>query len=127
MDSHLDRDMADSTFRSVKDCEQDQEYMFQTYSWIISFVFTGEDDDEALRRARNACENLQVIKLDISLGEGRISVQASGVHDSRHDTLRADDEGRVEGWSHTYQHGIGESQVSRGRSMQIYRDERDDC
>ena len=30
LDSHLDRDMADSTFRSGRDCEEDHEYMSQT-------------------------------------------------------------------------------------------------
>ena len=54
LDSHLDRDMADSTFRSGRDCEEDHEYMLQTYSGMISFVFMVDDDDEALHRARNA-------------------------------------------------------------------------
>ena len=68
LDFHLDRDMLDSTFRSGRDCEEDHEYTSQTYGGIISFVVTGKDDDEALRRARNACENLRVINLAISLG-----------------------------------------------------------
>ena len=42
--------------------------MSQTYGGMISFVATGEQDDEALRRDRNACENLRVINLVISLG-----------------------------------------------------------
>ena len=53
-------------------------------------------------------------------------MRASGVHDSRHDALIAEDEGRVEGRAHTYHRGIGEIQGYRGRSMKIYRDERDD-
>ena len=68
LDSHPDRNMADSTFRSGRDCEEDFEYISQTYRELMSFVVTGEDDDEALRRARNACENLQVINLAVSLG-----------------------------------------------------------
>ena len=48
--------------------------MSQTYRGVISFVVTGEDDDEALCRARNTCENLRVINLTISLGGGQISV-----------------------------------------------------
>ena len=47
LDSHPDRDMADSTFRSGRYCEEDREYMSQTYGGMISFVVTGEDDDEA--------------------------------------------------------------------------------
>ena len=66
--SHPDREMADSTFRSGRDCEEDREYMPQTYGGMISFVVTGEDDDEALRRARIVCENLRVINLAVSLG-----------------------------------------------------------
>ena len=68
LDSRPDRNMADSTFRSGRYCEEDREYMSQTYREVMSFVVTGEDDDEALRRARNACENLCVINLAISLG-----------------------------------------------------------
>ena len=77
--------MVYSKFRSGRDCEDDCEYMSQTYGGVISFVVTGEDDDEALRRARNACENLRVINVAVSLGGGQIYVRASGVHDSRHD------------------------------------------
>ena len=46
--------MVYSKFRSGRDCEDDCEYTSQTYGGVISFVVTGEDDDEALRRARNA-------------------------------------------------------------------------
>ena len=60
--------MADSTFRSGRDCEEDREYMSQTYGGMISFVVTGEDDDKALHRDRNACKNLRIINLVISLG-----------------------------------------------------------
>ena len=102
LDSHLDRDMSDSAFRSGRDYEEYREYMSQTYrGGVISFVVMGEDDDKALLRARNAYKNLRVINLTVSLGGGQISVRASGVHDSRHDTPRAEHEGRVEGRAHT--------------------------
>ena len=42
--------------------------MSQTYGGMISFVITGKDDEKALRRARNVCENLRVINLAVSLG-----------------------------------------------------------
>ena len=42
--------------------------MSHTYVGMISFVITGEDDNEALRRDRNARKNLQVINLVVSLG-----------------------------------------------------------
>ena len=48
-------------------------------------------------------------------------MQASGVHDSRHDTPIPEDEGRVEGRDHAYQRGIVESQESCGRSTQLAR------
>ena len=35
---------------------------------MISFVVTGEDDGEALCRARNACKNLRGVNLAVSLG-----------------------------------------------------------
>ena len=50
--------MADSTFQSIRDCEEDRKYMSQTYGGMILFLVTGKDDDEALRRSRNACEKL---------------------------------------------------------------------
>ena len=53
MDSRPDRDVADSTFRYGRYCEEDHEYMSQTYGGMISFVVTGEYYDEALRRASN--------------------------------------------------------------------------
>ena len=31
LDSHPDRDMVDSTFRSGRDCEEDREYMSHTH------------------------------------------------------------------------------------------------
>ena len=68
LESHPDRYMADSTFRSGRDCEEDRKYMYQTYVGMISFVVTGKDDDEALYRARNACKNLRVINLAVLLG-----------------------------------------------------------
>ena len=58
LDSHPDRDMAKSTLRSGRDCKEDREYMYQTYGGgDILFVLV-EDNTEALRRSRNACENL---------------------------------------------------------------------
>ena len=60
--------MVDSTFQSSRDCDEDREYMSQTYGWMISFVVTGEDNDETLCRASNACENLRVINLTVSFG-----------------------------------------------------------
>ena len=68
LDSHPDRNMAESTFRSSRDCKEDREYMSQTYGGVISLVVTGEDDNEALCRARNVCKNLQVINLAVLLG-----------------------------------------------------------
>ena len=50
--------MADSTFRSGRGCEEDREYMSQTYVGMIYFVVTGKEKGEALRRARNPCKNL---------------------------------------------------------------------
>ena len=41
--------------------------MSQTYGGMTSFVVTGEDNDKAIRRARNACENFRVINLAVSL------------------------------------------------------------
>ena len=38
---------------------------------MIFFVFTGEEDNKALSRARNACKNLQFINLVVSLGGGK--------------------------------------------------------
>ena len=60
--------MADLTFRSGRDCEEDCEYISQTYGGMISFVVTGEDNNEALCRARNECENLRVVNLAVSFG-----------------------------------------------------------
>ena len=95
--------------------------MSQTYGGMISFVVTCEEYDEALIRDRNACENIRVINIAVSLGGSRFSVQASGVHDSRHDTPRAQEKRRFEGRSHTYNRGIGESQGSCGQSTQLTR------
>ena len=53
LDSHPDRNMAESTFRYGRYCKEDCEYMSQTYGGVISFVVTGEDDGKALSRARN--------------------------------------------------------------------------
>ena len=53
-------------------------------------------------------------------------MQASGVHDSRHDTLREEDEERAEGRDNMYQSRIEKSHGSRGQSTQIYCDERYD-
>ena len=50
--------MTDCTFRSGRDCVEDREYMSQTYRGMTSFVFNGKDDDEELRRARNARKSL---------------------------------------------------------------------
>ena len=58
LDSHPDRYMAESTFQFGRNCEEDRKYMSQTHRGMISFVVTGEDDNEVLRRARNACGNL---------------------------------------------------------------------
>ena len=68
LDSHPDKYMADLTFRSVRDCEEYCKYMSHTNGGVISFVVTGEDNEEALLRARNPCENLRVINLAVSLG-----------------------------------------------------------
>ena len=38
------------------------------HTGMISFVVTGEDNNEVLHRARNPCENLRVINLAVSLG-----------------------------------------------------------
>jgi len=65
LDSHPDRALADSIFRSGRDSDDD-EYI-QTYGGMISFITIGEGD-EALRRARNVCERLRVINLAVSLG-----------------------------------------------------------
>ena len=58
LSSHQDRYMAGSTFRSGRYCEENREYMPQTYEGNISFAVTGKDDDEALSRDMNACKNL---------------------------------------------------------------------
>ena len=68
LDSRPDRYMSDSMLQSGRDYEEDREYMSQTYGGVISFVVTGKDNEKALRRARNACENLRVINLALSLG-----------------------------------------------------------
>lgn len=65
LDSHPDRYLADSIFRSGRDDDDDD--VIQTYGGMISFVTVGEGD-EALRRARNVCERLRVINLAVSLG-----------------------------------------------------------
>ena len=75
LDYHPDRDMADLTFRSGRDCEEDREYMSQTYEGMISFMVTGEEDVEALNRDRNACENLQVIKISVALEGSNLCVR----------------------------------------------------
>ena len=54
LDSHPDRDMADSTFRSGRDCKENSKHMSQTYKGTIFFVVMGQDDEEALHRARKA-------------------------------------------------------------------------
>ena len=107
LESHPDRYMADLMFQSGRNCEEDREYMYHTHGGMLYFVVTGEDNTEALRRARNACGNLRVINLAISLGGVRIYVQASGVHDSRHDTPREEDEWRVEGRVHMSEERCG--------------------
>eukprot|EP00546_Thalassionema_frauenfeldii_P006926 CAMPEP_0178921392 /NCGR_PEP_ID=MMETSP0786-20121207/15538_1 /TAXON_ID=186022 /ORGANISM="Thalassionema frauenfeldii, Strain CCMP 1798" /LENGTH=477 /DNA_ID=CAMNT_0020595571 /DNA_START=225 /DNA_END=1658 /DNA_ORIENTATION=- len=65
LDSHPDRYLADSIFRSGRDDDDDD--VIQTYGGMISFVTVGEGE-EALRRARNVCEQLRVINLAVSLG-----------------------------------------------------------
>ena len=47
--------MAYLTFQSGRDCDEGREYMSQTYGGMISSVVTDEDENEALRRSRNAC------------------------------------------------------------------------
>ena len=47
--------MSDLTFRSGSDFKEDHKYMSQTYGGMISSVVTDEDENEALRRSRNAC------------------------------------------------------------------------
>uniref|UniRef100_A0A7S1YTW8 cystathionine gamma-lyase n=1 Tax=Trieres chinensis TaxID=1514140 RepID=A0A7S1YTW8_TRICV len=67
LDSHPDRAMADGIYRSGRDDDEDRETNPQTYGGMISFVVIGEGED-ALRRARNVCENLRVVNLAVSLG-----------------------------------------------------------
>ena len=73
LDSHPDRELADTTFRSGRDADMDDEdddgfgTPPQTYGGMISFIVVGEGE-EALRRARNVCEQLKVINLAVSLG-----------------------------------------------------------
>ena len=71
LDSHPDRYMADDIFRSGRDEEDkeddDEDAPPQTYGGMISFIVAGEGE-EALRRARNVCENLRVVNLAVSLG-----------------------------------------------------------
>ena len=68
LDSHPDRALADEIFRSGRDVDDDDEdAAAQTYGGMISFIVIGEGE-EALRRARNVCENLRVINLAVSLG-----------------------------------------------------------
>ena len=69
--------------------------MSHTYVGMISFVITGEDDNEALRRDRNKYEAFESSTSPYCWGGGQISVRASGVHDLRHDILRAEYEGRI--------------------------------
>ena len=45
LDSHPDREMAESAFQSGRDCEEDREYMYQTYGRMISFVVMGKDNE----------------------------------------------------------------------------------
>ena len=58
LDSHLDMHMAESTFQSGRNYEEDRKLMYQTYRGMIYFVVTGKDDDKVLSRARNVYENL---------------------------------------------------------------------
>jgi methionine-gamma-lyase len=70
LDSHPDRALADDIFRSGRDDDHedsDDDLPPQTYGGMISFIVAGEGE-EALRRARNVCENLKVINLAVSLG-----------------------------------------------------------
>mmetsp|Transcript_16897 Transcript_16897/g.24772 ORF Transcript_16897/g.24772 Transcript_16897/m.24772 type:complete len:515 (+) Transcript_16897:150-1694(+) len=67
LDSHPDRGMADEIFKSGRDEDSEEGDVIQTYGGMISFVVKGEGE-EALRRARNVCENLRVINLAVSLG-----------------------------------------------------------
>ena len=50
LDSHPDRYMADLTFRSGRNYKENRKYMSQSYRGMISFVFTSEDDNKALRK-----------------------------------------------------------------------------
>ena len=67
LDSHPDRYLADSIFSSGRDPDSDEDEVKQTYGGMISFITIGEGE-EALRRARNVCEQLRVINLAVSLG-----------------------------------------------------------
>lgn len=67
LDSHPDRELADDIFRSGRDDDMDEDAPPQTYGGMISFIVAGEGE-EALRRARNVCENLRVVNLAVSLG-----------------------------------------------------------
>jgi len=80
LDSHPDRQMADGMYTSGRD-EDDEEGSNQTYGGMVTFIMAG-DDDTALQRARNVCENLQVINLAVSLGgvESLVEHPASMTH-----------------------------------------------
>eukprot|EP00592_Proboscia_alata_P003062 CAMPEP_0194370176 /NCGR_PEP_ID=MMETSP0174-20130528/18469_1 /TAXON_ID=216777 /ORGANISM="Proboscia alata, Strain PI-D3" /LENGTH=513 /DNA_ID=CAMNT_0039147479 /DNA_START=20 /DNA_END=1561 /DNA_ORIENTATION=- len=67
LDSHPDRYLADDIFGSGRDEDSEDDEVTQTYGGMISFITVGEDE-EALRRARNVCERLEVINLAVSLG-----------------------------------------------------------
>lgn len=67
LDSHPDRYLADSIFGSGRDPDSEEDEVKQTYGGMISFITVGEGED-ALRRARNVCENLRVVNLAVSLG-----------------------------------------------------------
>uniref|UniRef100_A0A7S4J5B5 cystathionine gamma-lyase n=1 Tax=Odontella aurita TaxID=265563 RepID=A0A7S4J5B5_9STRA len=81
LDSHPDRDMADSIFGSGVDDDAEDDEIRQTYGGMVTFIMAGEDE-VALQRARNVCEYLSVINLAVSLGgvESLIEHPASMTH-----------------------------------------------
>jgi len=77
--SHPDHELAKGIFRSGADGPDDN--VEQTFGGMICFIVAGDDDD-ALRRAKNVCENLSVVNLAVSLGgvESLVEHPASMTH-----------------------------------------------
>mmetsp|Transcript_4250 Transcript_4250/g.5595 ORF Transcript_4250/g.5595 Transcript_4250/m.5595 type:complete len:510 (+) Transcript_4250:85-1614(+) len=81
LDSHPDRYLADQVFSSGRDVDSEEDEWKQTYGGMISFITVG-DGENALRRARNVCEQLRVVNLAVSLGgvESLVEHPASMTH-----------------------------------------------